>query len=91
MVRVRLLGIPVYRRLADRISQRKEVIAVRLGRTGRKCQPENLPPTGNRQPLCVRGAQVIAVRLCVRGKGTEYGRGIGIHIGERGNCCTLAR
>src|SRR5579875_636346 len=69
------------RRLPDGVGQRLEVIDALLHRvTG---QPDHVPAPGHGQPLGMLGAQVVAVRLHVRGQRAQHGRGVAVHVGER--------
>jgi len=70
---------------ADRICQREQVILRRTERgwIGRK--PQHVPTPRRRHSARMHLTEVIAVWFCVRGKRTEDGGLIGVHIGERGN------
>src|SRR6266516_587331 len=68
-------------RLPDSVGQRLQVIGFLLGRPGR--EPDHIPAAGNSQPVGVRCAQVVAVRLHVAGQRAEHGGGVAVHVGQR--------
>ena len=77
--------------LPDGVGQRLEVVAARPEVGGVRGQPQDLPAARGGEPLGVRGAQVVAVRLGVGGQRAEDGGGVGVDVGERRDSGAAAR
>lgn len=80
----RLLRRGLGRGFPDGIGERQEVVGVVLGYRVGKREAHHFPAPGDGQPFRVDGAEIVGVRLGVRGQGSEDGRGVAVDIGERG-------
>src|ERR1700722_7654652 len=67
--------------LHDRVGQRFQVVGALLGRV--HGQPHHIPAARRGQPAGVLLAQVIAVRLDVRGQRAEDRGRVAVHVGQR--------
>src|ERR1700722_19170493 len=67
--------------LHDRVGQGFQVVGALLGRV--HGQPHHIPAARRGQPASVLFAQVIAVRLDVRGQRAEDRGGVAVHVGQR--------
>ena len=68
-------------RLPYRVGQRLQVIGLRW--RGLHREPHDFPAARHGQPVGVRRAQVVAVRLDVRGQRAEDRGGVAVHVGQR--------
>jgi hypothetical protein len=78
-IRDRLLD-PRPGRFSNRVRESQQVVMRRWGRyeVGRK--PNNLPATRGGQPLSMDSAEVVTMRLGVRGQRPKYRRGIRVDV-----------
>src|SRR5579875_2034419 len=67
-------------RLPDRVRERLQVVLHLRAAVDR--QPDDLPSPGRGQPVGVPAAEVVTVRLHVRGERAEHRRGVTVDIGE---------
>src|SRR6266542_6372317 len=77
------------RGLPDRVRQCLQVVVSRL--RGLHRQPNDLPAQRRGQPLGVRRAQIVTVRLHVGGERPEHGGRVAVDIGEGADSGLLAR
>src|SRR5215469_14643092 len=83
-------GLARRRGLAHRVGQRLQVIGGRLLAWPER-QPDDVPASWGGQPVGVRTAEVITVRLDVGCERSEHGGGIPVYVGQRADSVPLAR
>ncbi len=84
-------GSPGGGRAASRTALASASRSSRFRRHGVDREADDFPAARRGQPVSVRRAQVIAVRLHVRGEWPEHGRGVAVHVRERVDRGMLAR
>lgn len=67
-------------RLPDRIGEGQQVIRTRLRRSGRHGQAQDFPAAGHGQRAGVLVAQIVTMRLRVRGQRAQHSSGVRIHV-----------
>lgn len=67
-------------RLSDRIGEGKQVIRTRLRRSCRHGQAQDFPAAGHGQRASVLFAQIVTMRLRVRGQRAQHSSGVRIHV-----------
>jgi hypothetical protein len=71
--------------LAHGLGEGRQVVAGVLRRCELALEPHHLPSPGGGEAVGVPVAQVVGVRLGLRGQRAHDGRGIGIDVGESGH------
>lgn len=72
-------------RLPHSIGKRLEIVIGRHVWSGLTLYSHHGPAPGNREPIGVRGAQVVRMRLDERRKRAEHRRGLDVGVSERGD------
>src|SRR5258708_16639102 len=80
---------PRRRSLTDGVGQRLQVVRRGLLARGQG-QPHDVPAPRRREPVSVRAAQVVAVRLHVGGERPEHSRRVPVYVGQRADGIPLA-
>src|SRR5258708_12660451 len=73
---------PRRRSLTDGVGQRLQVVRRGLLARGQG-QPHDVPPPRRREPVSVRAAQVVAVRLHIGGERPEHSRRVPVYVSQR--------
>lgn len=67
-------------RLPDRIGEGQQVVRARLRRSCRHGQAEDFPAAGYRQRPGVLFAQIVTMRLRIRGQRAQHRGGVRVHV-----------
>lgn len=80
LARGRIRGSRPQGRLPDRIGEGKQVIGTRLRRSCRHGQAQDFPAARHGQRAGVLFAQIVTMRLRVRGQRAQHSSGVRIHV-----------
>ena len=70
-------------RLTDGVSEGEQIVAGGFAGARIGSQADDLPAPGSREAFAVLRTQVIGVGFGEGGEGTQHGRLVGVHVGER--------
>jgi hypothetical protein len=80
LARDRIRGSRPPGRLPDRIGEGQQVVRTRLRRICRHGQAQDFPAAGHRQRPGVLFAQIVTMRLRVRGQRAQHSGGVRVHV-----------